>query len=90
MSESNIERELVGTRETTGEVRMWQAVIVKAIEDWISGPLRQQRQAEHYIFGTQRDFAMVCDSAGLNADDLRTRLTRIRSRQPQEQRAIAA
>jgi hypothetical protein len=84
------EREIVGTEETTGEVRLWQAVVVRAIEDWMSGPLRQQRQAERYLFDKNTDFAMACQSAGLNAEDLRARLTRIRGRHLQEQGAIAA
>jgi hypothetical protein len=84
------EREIVGTEETTGEVRLWQAVVVRAIEDWMSGPLRQQRQAEHYLFDKNTTFAVACQSAGLNAEDLRARLTRIRSRHLHEQGAIAA
>ncbi len=90
MAEGNIERELVGVEETAGEVRLWQAVVVRAIEDWISGPLRQQRQAEHYIFDDHTDFAMACQSGGLNADDLRARLTKIRSRYLRVEESIAA
>ena len=80
MVEGNSERELTGAEETSGEVRLWQAVVVRAIVDWMSGPLRQKRQAEHYLFGNNPDFDRVCESAGLNADDLRARLTKIRGR----------
>lgn len=90
MIQSNIEREMTAAQETTGEVRLWQAVVVRAIEDWMSGPLRQKRHAEHYIFDDKTDFAMVCQSAGLNADDLRARLTKIRSRHLHQPEAIAA
>jgi hypothetical protein len=90
MADGNVDREIVGTEETTGEVRLWQAVVVRAIEDWMSGPLRQKRQAEHYIFDDNTDFAMACQSAGLNADDLRARLTRIRGRHLHQEEAIAA
>lgn len=90
MAENSIERDIVGGEETAGEVRLWQAVVVRAIEDWMSGPLRQRRQADHYIFGKHNDFEVVCQSAGLNADDLRARLSRIRSRHLHEQHALAA
>lgn len=80
MAEGNVERDLMGAEETSGEVRLWQAVVVRVIVDWMSGPLRQKRQAEYYLFGNNPDFQRVCESAGLNADDLRARLTRIRGR----------
>ena len=32
------------------ESRLWKAVIVSTIQDWISGPLRLKRQAEEYLF----------------------------------------
>lgn len=90
MAEGNVKREIVGAGETVGEVRLWQAVVVRAIEDWMSGPLRQMRQAGHYIFDDDKDFTMVCESAGLNADDLRARLSRIRGRHVHQEGVIAA
>jgi hypothetical protein len=90
MAENSVERDIVGAGETAGEVRLWQAVVVRAIEDWMSGPVRQRQQGDNYIFGKHADFAMVCQSAGLDADDLRTRLSRFRSRHLHEQHAIAA
>jgi hypothetical protein len=90
MAENNVEREIMGAEDTTGEVRLWQAVVVRAIEDWMSGPVRQKRVAEHYIFADKTDFALACQSAGLNAEDLRTRLTKIRSRYVHEEAVIAA
>ena len=60
------------------EKRMWQAVIVTAIQEWISGPLRSKRQAEQYLFQDQKDFPLVCQSAGMDADRLRAKLKRLR------------
>jgi hypothetical protein len=90
MGESIIEREIGTDLETTGEVRLWQAVLLRTIQEWVSGPLRQQRQAEQYLFRDNTDFPRVCQSAGLDPDDLRARLTRIRSRQSHQTEAIAA
>jgi hypothetical protein len=89
MAEGSVEREIVDAEETVGEVRLWQAVVVRVIQDWMSGPLRQKRQAEHYLFDDKTNFAIVCESAGLNADDLRARLTKIRGRRLQDQPAAA-
>jgi len=89
MAEGTIERDIVGAGEMAGELRLWQAVVVRAIQDWISGPNRQKRQAERYIF-LEKDFALVCQSAGLNADDLRVRLSKIHSQHSHAQRPIAA
>jgi len=61
------------------EVRLWQAVIVTTIQEWISGPLRSKRQAEEYLFQDQKDFPLVCQSAGLDPARLRTKLNRLRT-----------
>lgn len=90
MGESIMEREIGSEQEITGELRLWQAVLVRTIQEWVSGPLRQQLQAEHYLFHDDTDFPRVCQSAGLDPDDLRARLKRIRSRQSHESNAIAA
>jgi len=89
MAEDNVEREIMGA-ETVGEMRLWQAVVVRMIEDWMSGPLRQKRLAEHYLFDKNTDFVMVCQSAGLDADCLRARLARIRGRHSRLEEAVAA
>ena len=60
------------------ESRLWQAVIVVTIQDWISGPLRLKRQAEEYIFSEGSDFPTVCQSAGMDANQLRRKLLRLR------------
>jgi hypothetical protein len=59
------------------ESRLWQAVIVSTIQDWISGPLRLKRQAEEYIFSESSDFPTVCQSAGMDAGQLRRKLLRL-------------
>jgi hypothetical protein len=68
----------IAQSERLAESRLWQAVIVNTIQEWISGPLRFKRQAEEYIFGNNSDFRVVCQSAGMDADQLRKKLTRIR------------
>ena len=61
------------------EKRLWQAVIVSTIQEWISGPLRYKRIAEEYLFQDRSDFPMVCQSAGLDVDRLRQKLMRLRA-----------
>ena len=61
------------------EKRLWQAVVVSTIQEWISGPLRYKRIAEEYLFQDRSDFPQVCQSAGLDVDRLRQQLTRLRA-----------
>ena len=63
-------------------MRLWQAVIVTTIQEWISGPLRSKRQAEEYLFQDEKDFPVVCQSAGLDPHRLRTKLNRLRLLNP--------
>jgi hypothetical protein len=60
------------------ESRLWQAVIVSTIQEWMHGPLRLKRQAEEYLFKDDSDFPAVCQSAGMDVDRLRAKLTRLR------------
>jgi hypothetical protein len=69
---------VVGNEEKLMEVRLWQAVIVTTIQEWISGPLRRKREAEDYLFKDQRDFPLVCQSAGLDVGQLRSKLQRLK------------
>jgi hypothetical protein len=71
-------RPSMSAQESVPEARLWQAVLVSTIQDWLSGPLRNKREAEQYLFGDDRDFTMVCQSAGMDAGQLRTRLARLR------------
>jgi hypothetical protein len=64
-------------RNSMAEVRLWQAVILSTIREWISGPLRRKREAERYLFDDRTDFAYVCEAAGMNLGHLRGRLGRL-------------
>lgn len=74
---------ITSTTETqaVSEKRLWQAVLVNTIQEWISGPLRSKRIAEEYLFQDQKDFPIVCESAGMDAGQLRAKLNRLRARQ---------
>jgi hypothetical protein len=68
-----------GTGRATGaETRLWQAVILSAVQDWVSGGLRTQREAEAFLFDDAIDFPVVCESAGMDVDRLRSRLKRLK------------
>jgi hypothetical protein len=69
---------LATEQEAPQEARLWQAVIVSTIEEWVSGPLRRSREAEQFLFTDNPDFLLVCQSAGMNAESLRARLTKLR------------
>jgi len=66
--------------ETVVEARIWQAVIVSTIEEWMSGPLRRSLEAEQFLFRDENDFRLVCQSAGMDAGRLRQQLVRLRDR----------
>lgn len=66
--------------EIVAEERIWQAVIVSTIEEWMSGPLRRSLEAEQFLFRDENDFRLVCQSAGMNASRLRQQLVRLRDR----------
>lgn len=68
----------VGQHQPLNESRLWQAVIVSTIQEWIHGPLRLKRQAEEYLFKDNSDFPAVCQSAGMDVARLRAKLTRLR------------
>jgi hypothetical protein len=77
MQETAIE---VAPVDVVSEKRLWQAVLVTTIRDWMCGPLRSQRQAEEYLFEDKKDFHAVCKSAGMDPDQLRAKLKRLRTR----------
>lgn len=66
------------SQDAPPETRLWQAVVATTIQEWVSGPLTAQREAERYIFSSKSDFNLVCESAGMNPDYLRGRLQRLR------------
>jgi hypothetical protein len=66
--------------DVDSEKRLWQAVLLTTIQDWMWGPLRRKRQAEEYLFQDRKDFETVCKSAGMDPDRLRSKLNRLRLR----------
>jgi hypothetical protein len=64
--------------EVIAEQRVWTAVIARAVEEWVSGPLGSQREAESYLFGDEKDFPDVCRSAGLDPQTLRRKLNKLK------------
>jgi hypothetical protein len=77
-------------RETPRQALLWQAVIANTITDWLSGSLRQKREAEQYLFNDNMDFLMVCQSAGMDAETLRAGLETLRSKNASNGGAFAA
>jgi hypothetical protein len=65
--------------EAPSEQRVWTAVIARAVDEWVNGTLRHQREAEQYLFNDQTDFPTVCRSAGLDPDSLRSKLRRLKA-----------
>jgi hypothetical protein len=45
--------------------RLWTAVLLQALEDWSSSNMRLRIAAEKFLFESGRDFATVCEGAGL-------------------------
>jgi len=67
-----------GTSEQAyGERRLWTAVILTAVEDWRNGPLRAQLKAQQFLFEDDKDFARVCDGAGLEPGSFRVKLLKM-------------
>jgi len=69
-----------GHADAISEKRLWQAVLLTTIQEWMWGPLRSKRKAEEYLFQDQKDFQAVCKSAGMDPDQLRSKLKRLRDR----------
>ena len=72
--------EVVSNQEIAPEARIWQAVLVSTIEEWMSGPERDSREAEEFLFRNTNDFSQVCESAGMDPRRLRERLVRLRNK----------
>lgn len=65
------------TPEMIAERRLWTAVIVHAVQDWLSGTLREKREAQLFLFENTGDFQEVCASAGIDPSNFRSRLLRV-------------
>jgi hypothetical protein len=74
----------------TAVQKLWRAVIASTVDEWVNGPLRKKREAEQFLFNDNKDYRTVCYSAGINPENLRGRLEKIRSRQPAESQARAS
>lgn len=61
--------------EMIAERRLWTAVIVHAVQDWLSGSLRDQREAQRFLFESN-DFDQVCACAGIDPSSFRSKLLR--------------
>jgi hypothetical protein len=74
------------------ERRLWMAVIVHAVQDWLSESARVRSAADKFLFEEDCDFCQVCACAGLDPASLRSRLLRTgrRGRVHSEPRPIAA
>jgi hypothetical protein len=79
-----IEMQRNGEAQETAEQKLWRAVIASTVEEWVSGPLRKKREAEQFLFDDNQDYRTVCYSAGINPEDLRGRLEKIRAQQQRE------
>jgi hypothetical protein len=71
------QRTLARDVETIAEARLWRAVIARTIHEWLFGRLRLKREAEKYLFADDKDFPLVCASAGMDAGRLRAELLRV-------------
>lgn len=56
------------------EVALWNAVIVRAVEDLFSGTNQERRAAFRWIFENNPDFMEVCDYAGVDPMRLRQKV----------------
>jgi len=84
------EMALSAPNEQTTENRIWRVVIARTIQDWLSKPLGPKRAAERYLFENSADLSWVCESAGIEVEQLRNRLNKVRGRTLCEVLPIAA
>jgi hypothetical protein len=87
-----MEDQMIANRELDDSAvqKLWRAVIASTVEEWVSGPLRKKREAEQFLFNDDNDYRTVCYSAGINPEDLRRRLEKIRARNSAHALAHAA
>ena len=74
------EMALANRQERTTETTLWRGVIARTIQEWLSAPVRAQREAESYLFKNSADLSLVCGLAGINVGYLRTCLNKLRGR----------
>jgi len=66
-----------GIEEIIAEGRLWTAVIVAAVQDWLSDSTRIQVAAQKFLFDDNNDFCQVCACAGLDPSSLRSKLLKV-------------
>ena len=81
---------LTATQELTTETLLWRVVIARTIQDWLSKPLGPKRKAELYLFENSADLSLVCQSAGIDIGQLRTRLNKVRGQTLHDLLPVAA
>jgi hypothetical protein len=55
-----------------GEKKLWQGVILQAVEDALNRQLRKTRkEAANWILNRDPDFEFACDCAGVDSDAIR-------------------
>ena len=77
-------------QELTIETLLWRGVIARTIQDWLSKPVGPKREAERYLFENSADLRLVCQSAGIDVGQLRTRLNKVRGRTLHDLLPVAA
>jgi hypothetical protein len=84
-------REMVfATKQMTTETLLWRGEIARTIEVWLSKPLGPKREAERYLFENSADLSLVCEAAGIDIGQLRTRQNKVRSRTLHDLLPVAA
>jgi hypothetical protein len=58
--------------------RLWNAVLLQAVEDWRSSNARRRNDAESFFFRCKRDLDCVCSGAGIDARSLQSRLAKVK------------
>lgn len=80
MENTSIRKQREETPGVVAERRLWTAVIVHAVQDWLSGTLRAKREAQTFLFEDSADFHQVCAGAGLDPSSFRSKLLRVGNR----------
>jgi hypothetical protein len=75
--------------ENAPEQRLWRAVLVRTVQEWIHGTLRNKREAEQFLFQDSDDYRTVCRSAGIDPAHFRNRLEKLRAGTNLEALALA-
>jgi hypothetical protein len=66
--------------DLTKATTLWRGVIARTVQDWLAKPVGPKREAERYLFENSPDLSLVCESAGIDVERLRTCLNKVRGR----------